>query len=147
MALAAPMYAVWRMRQRGKRKPSGNTPSVPEPSVDVITAPASDGEQTGLMRWISVHEFMTVLADCRDLIVIDIRADAQWVPFAIPNTFVLPVTPYELIKVLEWLPSDKTVVFYGASDLSIFMIHTSSLMKGSAPLYLLEGELSLAEVA
>ena len=147
MALAVPMYALWRVKQSGKRKLHDNIPSVLEPPVDLTTAPESAGEQTRLMRWISVREFMTVLAGCGDLIVIDIRADAQWVPFPIPATFVLPVTPHELIEVLEWLPADRTVAFYGASNLSIFMIETSPLMKGSAPLYVLEGDLSLAEVA
>jgi hypothetical protein len=141
------MYAVWRVRHPGKREPVENTPSVPEPSVDVTAAPESAGEQTRLMRWISVREFKTILAGCSDLIVIDIREDAQWLPFPIPVTFVLPVTPHELIKVLDWLPADRTVALYGASNLSIFMIHVSPFMKGSAPLYVLEGDLSLAEVA
>lgn len=147
MALAVPMYAVWRIKQSGKRRLHDNIPSVLEPPVGFSTVPESAGEQTRLMKWISVREFMTVLAGCSDLIVIDIREDAQWVPFPIPATFVLPVTPHELIKVLEWLPADRTVAFYGASNLSIFMIHTSPLMKGSAPLYFLEGDLILAEVA
>jgi hypothetical protein len=48
---------------------------------------------------------------------------------------------------LEWLPADRTVAFCGASNLCIFMIETSQCMEGSAPLYVLEGDLDLAEVA
>jgi hypothetical protein len=44
-------------------------------------------------------------------------------------------------RVLEWLPGHWSVVFYGASNLSIFMIETSRFMDGSAPLYVLEGDL------
>ena len=149
MALAVPMYAVWRIKQSGKRRVSDNIPSVLEPPVGFSIVPESAGEQSRLIRWI-VREFMTVLAGCGgcgELIVIGIREDTQCVPFPIPATFVLPVTPNELIKVLEWLPANRTVAFYGASNLSIFMIHTNPLTKDSTPLYVLEGDLSLAEVA
>jgi hypothetical protein len=147
MALAVPMYAVWRIKQSCTRGPHDKIPSVLEPPVDFTIVPESAGEQTRLIRWISVREFMTVLAGCGDLIVIGIREDTQWVPFPIPATFVLPVTPNELIEVLERLPAKRTVAFYGASNLSIFMIHTNPLTKDSTPLYVLEGDLSLAEVA
>jgi hypothetical protein len=100
-----------------------------------------------MMKWISIGEFMTVLTTCSDLIVIDLRADAPFVPFPVPTAFVLPVTQNELDKVLDWLPADRTVAFCGASNLSIFLIETSPCMEGSAPLYVLEGDLHLAEVA
>jgi hypothetical protein len=99
------------------------------------------------MQWISINEFMTILTRCSDLIVVDLREDASWVPFPVPGAFVLPAQQNELDKVLDSLPADKTVVFCGASSLCIFMIETSPCMEGSAPLYLLEGDLSLAEVA
>jgi hypothetical protein len=99
------------------------------------------------MQWISIGEFLSVLEKCGDLTVIDLRANAQWDPFPIPTAFALPVTPNELDNVLDSLPADRSVVFYGASNLSIFMIETSHCMEGSAPLYVLEGDLSFAEVA
>jgi hypothetical protein len=99
------------------------------------------------MQWISIGEFLSILAERSDLIVIDLRANARWDPFPIPTAFALPVAPNELDKALESLPADGCVVFCGASDLSIFMIETSSCMEGSAPLYVLEGDLKFAEIA
>jgi hypothetical protein len=99
------------------------------------------------MRWISIDEFVAVLARCDDLIVIDLRTEARWVPFPAPTAFVIPVVPNELDEVLECLPADRSVVFCCASNFSILAILTSSCMRGSAPLYFLEGDLGLAEVA
>ena len=99
------------------------------------------------MKWISIDEFMMILTECNDLIVVDLRADAQLVPFPVPTAFVLPVSPNELDTALEMLPADRSAAFCGASNLSIFMIITSPWMEGSAPLYVLEGDLRLAEVA
>ncbi|MGA2084105.1 MAG: hypothetical protein ABSG60_01135 [Terracidiphilus sp.] len=90
---------------------------------------------------------MKVLKKCSDLIVVDLRPDAHQVPFPVPTAFVLPVSPNELDTVLELLPADKSVAFCGASNLCIFLIETSPCMEGSAPLYLLEGDLNFAEVA
>jgi hypothetical protein len=99
------------------------------------------------MRWISVSEFTRILTERSDLVVYDLRADAPWDLFPIPTAFALTVNPNELDTLLAWLPADRSVVFYGASNLNIFMIVTSHCMEGSAPLYVLEGVPSLAEVA
>jgi hypothetical protein len=99
------------------------------------------------MKWISFNEFMTILAECNDLIVVDLRADTPSIPFPVPTAFVLPVSSNELDTVLEMLPADRSVAFCGASNLNIFMIITSTCMEGSAPLYVLEDEFRLAEVA
>jgi hypothetical protein len=147
MALAVPMYAAWRMKQRGRRKPLEITPSVPEPSIDVTTAPEPAGRQTRVMQWISIGEFLSILTKGSNLVVLDLRANAQHVPISVPTAFVLPVSPNEIDRVLEWLPGHWSVAFYGASNLSIFMIETSRFMDGSAPLYVLEGDLGLKEVA
>jgi hypothetical protein len=147
MALAVPMYAVWRMRQPGKRKALENTLSVPEPFVDVTTVPEPAGRQTRVMQWISIGELLSILTKCGNLVVLDLRANAQNAPLSVPTAFVLPVSPNEMDRVLEWLPGHWSVVFYGASNLSIFMIETSRFMDGSAPLYVLEGDLGLEEVA
>ncbi len=147
MALAVPMYAVLRMRQQGRRKPLESTPSVPQPSVDVATVPESGGRQTRVMQWISIGEFLSILTKRSDLVVFDLRANAQWDSFPIPTAFALPVNPNELDMLLAWLPADRSVVFYGASNLSIFLIETSRCMEGSAPLYVLECDPGLEEVA
>jgi hypothetical protein len=147
MALAVPMYATWRMRHPGRRKPVENALSVPEPSVDVTTVPESVKRQTRVMQWISTGELMSILKKCSDLVVIDLRANAQSAPFSVTTALVLPVSLNEIDKALEWLPGNRSVVFCGASNLSIFMIETSRCMEGSAPLYALEGNPGLEEVA
>jgi hypothetical protein len=90
---------------------------------------------------------MTILANTQDLIVIDLRPEARSRPFPISEVTVLPVALNELSETLECLPSDSSVVFYGATNVSIFLISTSSCMSGSAPLYLLEGDLGCREAS
>jgi hypothetical protein len=124
-----------------------NIPTALLTPIKPATVPEPGGRQTRVMKWISIGEFLSVHAKRGDLVVFDLRATAQWAPFPIPTAFVVPVNPNELDTLLEWLPADRSVVFYGASSLSIFMIETSHCMDGSAPLYILEGDLSLAEVA
>jgi hypothetical protein len=99
------------------------------------------------VKWITFNEFMMILTECSDLIVVDLRPEASRVPFPVSTGSVLPVSPNELDTVLEMLPADRSVAFYGATNLCIFLIETSPCMEGSAPLYLLEGDLRLAEVA
>jgi len=147
MALAVPMDAARRMRHPGRRKPLENLLSVPEPFVDITTVRESARRQTRVMQWISIGEFLSILTECSDLVVIDLRANAQSAPLSVPTAFVLPVSPNEMDSALEGLPGDRSVVFYGASNLSIFMIETSRFMDGSAPLYVLEGDPGLEEVA
>ena len=147
MALAVPMYAVWRARRSRTRELPDNTPTVLHAPVKAATVPESAGRQTRMIQWKSIGEFFSVLAKRGDLVVFDLRANAPWDPFPIPTAFALPVNPNELDTVLEWLPADRSAAFYGASNLSIFAIETSHRMEGSAPLYVLEGDLSLAEVA
>ena len=147
IALAVPIYALWRMRQPGRPKPLENMLSVPQPSVDMTTVRESARRQTRVMQWISIGEFLSILRESSDLVVIDLRANAQSAPLSVPTAYVVPVSPNEMDSALEWLPGDRSVVFYGASNLSIFMIETSRCMEGSAPLYVLEGDPGLEEVA
>lgn len=145
--LAVPLLAVWRNTRSRRRELDKRIQSIIQPSAPNEIVPEPVGLQTRMMKWISINEFMTVLTTCSDLIVIDLRANAQLVPFPVPTAFVLPVTPNELSNVLELLPADRTVALCGASNLSIFMIETIPCKEGSAPLYVLEGDLHFAEVA
>lgn len=145
--LAVPLFAVWWIRRSQERALFNRIQSVIQPSVPDEVVPESAGEQARQMKYISVYEFMTILTECSDLIVVDLRADTPLIPFPVPTALVLPVSPNELDTVLEMLPTDRSVVFCGASNLNIFMIITSPCMKGSAPLYVLEDDFRLAEVA
>lgn len=146
MALAGLMYQVWRTSWSGRLEYEEAKPSIPETPTAHASAPEPEETPGRMMKWISIDEFMAVLRKCSDLIVIDLRAEAKSAPLYVPDRFVLPVAPNDLIEVLECLPSNRSVAFYGASNLSIFLITTSPCMEGSAPLYLLEGDLDLAEV-
>lgn len=147
MALAVPIYAVLRTKRSRTRKLPDNIPTALFTPVKPATVPGSAERKTRVIQLISIEMFLSVLAKRSDLVVFDLRANAQWDPFPVPTAFALPVNPNELDTLLEWLPADRSVVFYGASNLSIFMIETSHCMDGSAPLYVLEGDLSLAKVA
>ncbi len=147
MLLAAWMYFVWKIRQSRRRELHKRLESVIQLSVPDELVPESGCVQARQMKWIKWNEFKTVLGKCGDLIVIDLRPEAPRVPFPVSAPTVLPVSPNELDAVLESLPADKSAVFCGASNLCIFLIETSPCMAGSAPLYVLEGDLSLAEVA
>ena len=138
-ALAGLMYPVWQIVQTGRHAFRNSIPSDSQPAAPPSSAPKPRGAEKRVLKWISIVEFMTVLAKCKDLILVDLREDAQWVPFPVQAAvFVLPVPLHELTEVLEWLPADRVVVFYGVSDLSILMIEASSRMKGLAQLYVLD---------
>lgn len=147
IVLAVLTYCVWRTQQSERFQKSGPGPSIPEPSTDVVNLPEPEVKPGRMMRWISFGEFASVRRNCSDLIVIDLRSEAKSARFPLSGSNVLPVTGNELIQVLKCLPPDKSVAFCGASNLSIFLIATSPCMEGSAPLYVLEGDLRNAEVA
>ena len=147
MVLAVPVYTVLRATHSRARELPDKIPTARYAPVEAATVSESRGRQTRVMQWITIGEFLSHLAKRSDLVVFDLRANAQWDPFPIPAAFALPVNPNELYALLAWLPADRSVVFYGASNLSIFMIETSPCMEGSAPLYVLEGDLKLTEVA
>jgi hypothetical protein len=145
--LAVPFLAVWRNTRSRRRELDKRIQSIIQPSAPNEIVPEPVWLQTRMTKWISINEFMTVLTTCSDLIVIDLRADARLVPFPVPTAIVLPIAPDELFNVLECLPTDRTVVLCGASNISVFMIETIPCKEGSAPLYVLEGGLHFAEVA
>ena len=148
MILTGLVYPVWWISQSGRRAILGSIPSVSQTSAYLRSKPRLAGRQKRQMKWISFDEFMTLLREqSSDLVVIDLRGDAPWVRFPVPTVLVLPVTPHDLIRVLEWLPADRSAVFYGASDSCIFTIETSACMKGSAPLYILDDSIDGMEAA
>lgn len=141
--LAASMYFLWRIGRTAKREFRDKIQPVRQPPT--LGFDSTHATQTRLMKWISIREFKEVLTKCGDLILIDLRTDASGDPFPISTVFVLPVAPNELIRVLDWLPTDRTVVFYGASDCCISTIEKGSFMRGSAPLYVLNDDFNGAK--
>jgi hypothetical protein len=145
--LAVPLLLVWRLRRSRSREFCNRLQSVIQPSVPIRIEMDSSGRQTRPIRYISPCEFLRHFMKCRDLIVIDLRVDAQCAPFPVPAAFVLPVPLDELEKVLKWLPTGRSIVFYGTTSLSISIIERSRWMNSSAPLYVLQDDLSRLEVA
>ena len=145
--LAVPLLAVWRIRRSRSRQFCNRLQSVIQLSAPLRVAPRSAGRQTRRIRYISPREFLWLFRKCRDLIVIDLRVDAQCAPFPVPAAFVLPVPLDELEEVLEWFPTDRSIVFYGTTCLSISIIEASRCMESSTPLCVLQGDLSRSEVA
>jgi hypothetical protein len=144
---AVPTYYAWMFKQsetpefRDHISPDSN----PLQQREALRRPYS--KQTRIFERISIGEFMMVLEKCRNLIVIDLRSDKHFAQFPVPTATVMRVRPHELLKVLEWIPADKTLVFCGASNFNTVLIESSPCMRGSAPLYVLEGDLRLMEVA
>lgn len=99
---------------------------------------ASEGRR-GLER-ISAGEFTELLAKSEDLLLIDLRPASQSGPLPVRAPHTVRVRTNQLEEVLRRLPANRSAVFYGASDLSVFMIMTSLYMRGSAPLYVLRTE-------
>jgi hypothetical protein len=100
----------------------------------------------GLKR-ISPDQFLEVLTGSNDLLLIDLRPADQDAPLPVPAPHIVRVHPHELQKILRQLPEDRSAVFYGASDLTVFLIMTGLHLRGSAPLYLLRPEPSQKEAA
>jgi hypothetical protein len=149
---ALSIYFAWMYKSSGRRKLHdyiSSADSHPSQQFEAVPKPARKParKQTRLIEWISIGEFMMVLEKCRNLLVIDLRAHHQVVQFPVPKATVLRVSPNELVNVLEWLPADRTLVFCGASNLSTAMIESTPCMQGSAPVYALQGDLPLLEVA
>jgi hypothetical protein len=145
--LAVPLFAVWRIRRSQRREFNNRLQFVIQQPIPDEVVPESVGVETRQMSWISINEFMTILADRSDPIVVDLRADAERILYPVPAPSVLPVTMDDLDSVLGWLPADRSVACCGACNLCIFLIETSPCMRGSAPLYILKGDRRLAEVA
>lgn len=125
-----------RSRQPARRGPDART---------VNAAPG--GEERRRLQWISADQFRHVAADSQDLLLVDLRPDPGDPPVALPADRVVRVRTHQLEDVLRSLPENRSAAFCGASGVCVFMIQTSSCMRGSAPLYLLEPDYPHAEVA
>lgn len=128
----------------------GRTGSARETTARV----AADANRSGqpceprrALERISASQFTEVLARCEDLVVIDLRPAHQNAPLPIQAPRVVRLGTHELEALLRDLPEDRSAVFCGVSDLSVFMIMTSLYMRGSAPLYVLRWEPAHEEAA
>jgi hypothetical protein len=140
-------HAVWKLRQSRRPELDVIAPSVSLPPVSTEPVIEPDAPPARVVKWISTSELMRLLIEDSDLLVADLRPDAMWTEFPISTVSALPVTLNDLDLLLEQIPEDRSAVFYGASNVAVFLIATSSCMQGSAPLFLVEGDLRLAEVA
>jgi hypothetical protein len=119
--LAVPLFAVWQIRRSRKHELCNRLQSVFEQSALDEVVPEPIRVESRQMKWISINEFMTILTERSDLIVVDLRADAARILHPVAAPSVLPVTMDDLDSVLGWLPAEKSVAFCGACNLCIFL--------------------------
>ena len=118
----------------------------PSPRISWVAAPPQSPRRP--MRWISIVELDRIARQNPDnLVVLDLREDAQRDSFPLQLAHVLPVQPHELPEILGWLPSSQSVVFCGASDSWISTIERSRAMSGSATFYFLDVGFDHSEAA
>ncbi len=138
IAVATLTYPMLRIGRSSKRGFLNRAPTISQPSASVRIVPKPAGRRRRLIEGISITEFRSLLEQApNDLVELDLRYDARQVPFPIAEAFVVPVSPNELLEILFWLPSNRSVVFLGADALSMVNIEMSPSMEGSAPLYFL----------
>jgi hypothetical protein len=147
LVLAVVLYTAWQILRFVRHAPRAKVAFVRQLSGPHLRPTRVDRKQTRKLKWVSMDEFTSVLAGTDDLIVIDLRPDSQRMPFPLPAAQVLCVGLNELSEMLEWLPADRSAVFYGASDLSVSMIQASPCMCGFAPLYVLNSDSARVKVA
>lgn len=99
------------------------------------------------LQRISAGQLKEVLGRGDDLVLLDLRPAHQNTPLPVQAPHVVRVRTSQLEDVLQHLPENRSAVFYGASDLSLFMITTSLYLRGSAPLYVLSPEFLDKETA
>jgi len=147
LVVAIVLYTAWQILRFVRRTSHDKVAFARPLSGSHLRPTRVTRKQTRKLKWVSMNEFTKVLAGAEDLIVIDLRPDSQRSPFPLPAAQVLCVGLSELSEMLEWLPGDRSAVFYGTSDLSVSMIQASPCMCGSAPLYVLNSDCARAEVA
>ncbi len=148
LALLSSIFFQFRLSQfRARQFVAARVLEFPSTS-QVSWATAQPAGKRRSMRWISILELERIVRENPDdLVVLDLRTDAQRDASPLPLTHVLPVSPHELPDILNWLPSSQCVVFCGASDSWISTIERSLSMSGSAPFYFLDVDFDHSEAA
>lgn len=142
--LAGLWFTASRLVQSGRRaQVKRSLPAAPVQAAGAVLPVAATVPN---LKWISWREFLNLVATFNDLIVIDLRDDRHAAP-VLAAEFVLTVKLHDLVEVLELVPADKVVVFYGVSDLSLLLIETSPFMRRTAPAYVLDETIACLEVA
>jgi len=143
------VYLASRISQFGLAQLRKKSVALSQPSAGLRWVPDSFKRQRRAILWISLEELKSLLdRDPDDLIVLDLRFEAEWMPpFPLPKAMVLPVTPSELTEILGWLPSKRSLVFYGSCAHWIPAIEECPSIQGEAPFYLLDDRPSFLEVA
>jgi hypothetical protein len=149
-ALAGLLLPVWRIAQNRKSAFRRGTYRAPDLSTPLLHLhdPVGIPIRGSRFRWISTRDFPTLFARFSDLILIDLRDGDQWSPIPVhTQVFAIRVKKYELAQVLEQLAVNKVIVFFGATDFAALIIEASPIVKGSAPIFFMEGEVEKEAVA
>jgi len=146
LAVGFLLYCAWELicARRGISRSARRLGGYVAPCGDGLAKPF--GPRRALER-ITAGQFPELLARTENLVLIDLRPAHQNAPLPVRVPHAVRVPTSQLEDVLRNLPEDRSAVFYGASDLSLFMITTSLYMRGSAPLYVLRPEPAHEEAA
>lgn len=148
LLLAALLFSLLRRMRGGKRSSRKQTPTTLPTQALSSSATENPLAQGGPLPRIAWDAFLQLCANSGDLIVIDLREEAQSAPLpVVDSVYVLPIRLHELVEILELVPVDKAVVFYGVSDLGMLLIETSSFMQRQAPTFVLDLDAIYLEVA
>jgi hypothetical protein len=97
--------------------------------------PPSRGRE---IRWISMEECEDIIRISSDVVFIDLGPPGEGKQLPIPAAHVLSISPSHVLEVVQWLPSEATVLLYGASDLCASMIWAARSLAGVAPVYVVK---------
>jgi hypothetical protein len=150
IAVTGLLYSSWKNAKNGwlllnNERSSDGERTHPSPKSLELVGKEMRGQR---IRWISLLEFTSLLTRFSDLIIIDLRDGDRWdaLPIRTPVT-AFRVRRHELSEILERLPENRIVVFYGITDLDALLIGASSRANGVAPIYLLDFESEYTEGA
>jgi hypothetical protein len=93
----------------GKRLSLDSVRSISRPSAHLRIVRKPVRGKRRLVQWVSFKEFKSLLEQAPELVVFDLRVNACQALFPIAEAFVLPVAPNELMEILVWLPSNRSV--------------------------------------
>lgn len=144
------MFSGWKTAKNGWQLLHNERPSDSEQPQPELESPEFIGTEIrgNRFRYISRRELAWLLHRFSDLIFLDLRGADQWdaLQLRAPVT-AFRVRRHELADILERLPENRVVVFYGVTDLDALVIDASSRAKAEAPIFVLDHESQYPEGA
>ncbi len=132
-ATAIIVLCVWWIRRPAAKRKLLSTCIEPNLAFEYRHSTRRRESKGGALTAISAVELHSLAGRDRNYILVDVGSDGLSTFAGSARTFVLSIAPGELPAVLEWLPSDRAVVFRGVSDSTRALIEESQCMASSKP--------------